>query len=43
MQVALILPQIVLVVRSFDEFSTDNDPYHEHDFRALEERGERLF
>jgi hypothetical protein len=37
------LPQIVQAVRSFDEFSTDNDPHGEHDFGAIEWRGQRLF
>ena len=28
---------------AFDDFNADNDPYHEHDFGALEIDGVRLF
>ena len=30
-------------VARFDAFDPDNDPYHEHDFGALEIAGEKLF
>lgn len=30
-------------VRSFDAFSTDNDPYEEHDFGAIDFGDERYF
>ena len=30
-------------VRSFDEFTPDNDPYGEHDFGSLDHRGHRIF
>jgi hypothetical protein len=30
-------------VKSFDAFSTDNDPYGEHDFGALDEGGDQVF
>ena len=37
------LAQILDRVRSFDDFSEDNDPYGEHDFGAFDHAGERLF
>ena len=30
-------------IRVFSAFDTDNDPYNEHDFGALEIEGEKLF
>lgn len=30
-------------VRSFDEFTPDNDPHREHDFGAFEHAGHRIF
>ncbi len=30
-------------VRTFNDFSADNDPYQEHDFGAIELDGERYF
>jgi hypothetical protein len=30
-------------VRSFDAFSQDNDPHHEHDFGSVDEAGVRCF
>jgi uncharacterized protein DUF3768 len=30
-------------VERFDTFTPDNDPYHEHDFGAVEHNGERIF
>jgi len=38
-QVSAIIHQ----VRTFDAFSSDNDPYHEHDFGAFDEGGTRVF
>jgi hypothetical protein len=35
--------EIIEAVRSFDEFDAGNDPYHEHDFGALDHRGETIF
>lgn len=37
------LGQIIQAVRSFDDFSEDNDPHHEHDFGAFEIFEEKLF
>jgi hypothetical protein len=34
---------VLVAVRDFDAFSTDNDPYGEHDFGAFDYEGERLF
>jgi hypothetical protein len=33
----------VLAVRSFSDFTVNNDPYREHDFGAFEIDGEKLF
>jgi len=30
-------------VRSFDQFSVDNDPWGEHDFGAVEVDGQQIF
>ena len=30
-------------VRTFGDFSEDNDPHHEHDFGAVDFKGERIF
>ena len=30
-------------VKTFDDFTPDNDPHQEHDFGALEVEGERVF
>lgn len=38
-RVALLLQR----VRSFRDFSTDNDPHHEHDFGAFDDGEDRLF
>jgi hypothetical protein len=40
-----VIDQIKLskLVREFDAFDQDNDPYHEHDFGAFEFKGEKLF
>ena len=37
------LPNLFDRVRSFDDFSGDNDPYGERDFGALEFNGARVF
>lgn len=37
------LPALFEAVRNFDDFSEDNDPYHDHSFGAFEFRGERVF
>ena len=34
---------ILQKVRSFDAFSQDNDPHHEHDFGSIDEAGVRCF
>src|ERR1700730_18965346 len=35
--------QALLMVRSFEAFSADNDPYGEHDFGSFEVAGEKFF
>ena len=35
--------RIFAAVQAFDAFDEDNDPWHEHDFGALEIDGERVF
>ena len=35
--------RILEKVRTFDAFSKDNDPHHEHDFGAFEEGGHKVF
>ena len=35
--------RILEKVRTFDAFSTENDPHHEHDFGAFEEGGHKVF
>jgi len=30
-------------VRAFDQFSPNNDPWHEHDFGSIEVDGQRVF
>lgn len=39
----LALVQAVAAVKSFSDFSEDNDPHGEHDFGAFEIDGQRLF
>ena len=34
---------ILKKVRTFDAFSEENDPHHEHDFGAFEESGHKVF
>ena len=34
---------IVWKVRAFDDFSEDNDPYHEHDFGSFAHSGHKVF
>lgn len=33
---------VVQAIRSFDAFTSDNDPYEEHDFGAVSVGGERV-
>lgn len=33
----------IAAVKSFTSFSTDNDPYHEHDFGSVQIADERVF
>jgi Protein of unknown function (DUF3768) len=35
--------RIVAAIRTFDAFTTDNDPHGEHDFGCVEVDGERVF
>ena len=35
--------RIIKAVRTFDDFTPDNDPHGEHDFGSLEVDGERIF
>jgi len=37
------LPRLFETIRLFDDFSSDNDPYGEHDFGAFEFEGARVF
>lgn len=37
------LPDIFALLRDYDAFSTDNDPYGERDFGAFSYRGAKLF
>lgn len=37
------LPRLFETIRSFDDFTSDNDPYGEHDFGALDFEGARVF
>jgi hypothetical protein len=37
------LPKLFETIRSFNEFTSDNDPYGEHDFGALDFEGARVF
>ena len=35
--------QVLNLVKTFNDFSEDNDPYGEHDFGAFDFKGERIF
>ena len=35
--------RVLLAVQSFDTFTEDNDPHHEHDFGSFEVEGETYF
>ncbi|MDF1769456.1 DUF3768 domain-containing protein [Maricaulis sp.] len=37
------IAKAVLGLKTYTNFSEDNDPYHEHDFGALAIEGEKLF
>ncbi len=39
----LFLTEIIEAIRTFDDFSDDNDPYSEHDFGKLDLAGRTLF
>jgi len=39
----LLLAELFGLVRRYDTFNVDNDPYHEHDFGTFEFRGEKCF
>jgi hypothetical protein len=38
-----IKARVILAVQSFDKFTADNDPHHEHDFGSFEIAGETYF
>jgi hypothetical protein len=35
--------EVLNQVRTFDAFTVDNDPYHEHDFGSFEVKGRKVF
>jgi hypothetical protein len=35
--------KLVRLVRNFDDFTNENDPYGEHDFGSVEFKGEKYF
>lgn len=35
--------EIIVALKSFDDFTPDNDPYGQHDFGAFEVEGHKLF
>lgn len=37
------VPDLIQAVREFDDFTSDNDPYGEHDFGALMWAAERVY
>ena len=37
------LGEVIVAVRSFNDFSEDNDPHGEHDFEAIDMLGKKLF
>ena len=37
------IAKVISMVRDFNEFGEDNDPYGEHDFGSFEYFGEKLF
>jgi len=37
------LPRLFETIRTFDDFTSDNDPYGEHDFGAFDFEGARVF
>jgi Protein of unknown function (DUF3768) len=39
----LFVAEAICAVRSFDNFTPDNDPHGEHDFGALDVKGTRVF
>ncbi len=38
-----LAPAIIRMVRTFEAFSDDNDPYGEHDFGSIDHAGRRIF
>ena len=38
-----IVERVVKAITVFDDFCNENDPYHEHDFGALDVEGNRVF
>jgi hypothetical protein len=40
---ASVKSRILEKVRTFDAFSNENDPHHEHDFGSFEEGGHKVF
>jgi len=38
-----LIGQVLLAVAAFDAFDTDNDPYGEHDFGAVQVQGHTIF
>ena len=38
-----LIGQVLLAVAAFDAFDTDNDPYGEHDFGAVQVQGHTVF
>lgn len=39
----LEIQRLMYKVKTFNDFSEDNDPYGEHDFGVIEQRGEKYF
>ena len=37
------IESVMLAIREFDAFTTDNDPYEEHDFGSVDIDGNRVF
>lgn len=37
------LGELLVLVRDYDQFTPDNDPYGEHDFGSIEYEGEKYF
>jgi len=37
------ITEIIELIKKFDSFTEDNDPYGEHDFGSIEYKGEKIF